>query len=87
MSEHRCDCLLRYGHPTTQDADTLNGSDTDSQSFASVFQAAADNDGVYGADGAGSIVISGYALSLEDGVSDSGLTSGGNNVYFVTSMV
>jgi large repetitive protein len=59
---------------TTQDAQTIGAaSDTASSSFAAAFLAAAAS--TYGADGAGSISISGYALTVVN--ANSGLTSGG----------
>ena len=69
---------------TTADANTEGvASDTDTASFASAFAAAAAADGDYGADGAGTITVGSYALSLASGVSDgdaSGLESSGNAV-------
>ena len=69
---------------TTADANTEGvASDTDTASFASAFEAAAAADGDYGADGAGTITVGSYALSLASGVSDgdtSGLESSGNAV-------
>jgi len=59
---------------TTQDAQTIGAaSDTDSASFASAFLAAVTP--TYGADGAGSTVISGYTLSVDSATS--GLFSNG----------
>ncbi|MFA5081989.1 MAG: retention module-containing protein, partial [Hydrogenophilaceae bacterium] len=67
---------------TTQDADTDTvpsgtGTDTATASFAAAMLAAVTP--TYGADGAGSTVLSGYALTVK--ASDSGLTSHGDTIY------
>ncbi|HCH0557172.1 TPA: hypothetical protein NKO30_007345, partial [Pseudomonas aeruginosa] len=64
---------------TTQDADTVAGPDTDSASFKTAFEAAVSAH--YGADGAGSTTVSGYALSMTgaDGMA-SGLSSHGEAI-------
>jgi Ca2+-binding RTX toxin-like protein len=64
----------------TQDAQTIDSAfDTASASFAAAFLAAAVP--VYGADGAGTTVISGYTLTITGGDgTDSGLDSNGLNI-------
>ena len=64
----------------TQDAQTIGSAfDTASASFAAAFLAAAVP--VYGADGAGTTVISGYTLTITGGDgTDSGLDSNGLNI-------
>ncbi|WP_210242356.1 DUF5801 repeats-in-toxin domain-containing protein, partial [Mesorhizobium sp. B2-3-14] len=63
----------------TQDADTIgNNTDTASASFAAAFLGAVTPS--YGADGAGSTVISGYTLSVTASGENSGLTSQGEAI-------
>ncbi|QTP59418.1 retention module-containing protein [Billgrantia antri] len=62
----------------TQDSDTLDGTSVATGSVASAFSAAVDAQ--YGADGAGSTVIDGYALTL--GEAQHSLTSGGEPIVF-----
>ncbi|MBZ9977978.1 beta strand repeat-containing protein, partial [Mesorhizobium sp. BR-1-1-10] len=63
----------------TQDADTIgNNTDTASASFAAAFLGAVTPS--YGADGAGSTVISGYTLSVTAPGENSGLTSQGEAI-------
>ncbi|MDX5379088.1 MAG: retention module-containing protein, partial [Halomonas sp.] len=62
----------------TQDSDTLDGTSVATGSVAAAFSAAVDAQ--YGADGAGSTVIDGYALTL--GEAQHSLTSGGEPIVF-----
>nr|WP_240549187.1 DUF5801 repeats-in-toxin domain-containing protein [Halomonas antri] len=62
----------------TQDSDTLDGTSVATGSVAAAFSAAVDAQ--YGADGAGSTVIDGYALTLGEAQHD--LTSGGEPIVF-----
>ncbi|NIC04220.1 retention module-containing protein [Billgrantia bachuensis] len=62
----------------TQDSETLDGTSIATGSVAAAFSAAVNAQ--YGADGAGSTVIDGYALTLGD--VQHGLTSGGEPIVF-----
>ncbi|MGR2740917.1 retention module-containing protein [Billgrantia sp. Q4P2] len=63
---------------TTLDAETVNGTSTATGSVATAFASAVTAS--YGADGAGNVVVDGYALSL--GEAEHSLTSGGEPIVF-----
>ncbi|XGA79600.1 DUF5801 domain-containing protein [Halomonas sp. CH40] len=66
---------------STDDTDTRSdGTSVATGSVASLFEGAVT--AAYGADGAGSTVIDGYALTLNDSIDTSGITSGGTPVAF-----